>query len=38
MTSFAHHQFLRGLKIYHSNLSGCGDKDVSQAAEILLKD
>lgn len=36
MTSFAHHLSLRGLQTYHSNLSGCGDKDVSQAAEILL--
>lgn len=36
MTSFAHHQLLRGLQIYHSNLSGCCDKDVSQAVEILL--
>jgi len=36
MTFFAHHQFLRGVQTYHSNLSGCGDKDVSQAAEILL--
>jgi hypothetical protein len=36
MTFFAHQKLLRGLQTYHSNLSGCGDKDVSQAAEILL--